>query len=230
MGRKERDACPKKEAIAAAIGFAIVLVAILLFIVIAVATSESQRSGTSLKDSGSPWLNKRLPTSTVPVLYTIQLQVDLQALSVTGMSLIDVMVGTATQHLIVHAKDMSISVNSVKQNDNSIPIQKTFQYVPNDYYRLYVIELSQEVTGRVLVGLNYNYSLSSDLSGFYNSSYVLFSGEKRTYTQFEPTDARKAFPCFDEPDMKANFTISIVHDSKLRAVSNMPSKTIISKN
>ena len=138
------------------------------------------------------------------------------------------MVGTATRHLIVHAKDMSISVNSVKQNDDSIPIQRTFQYVPNDYY---VIELSQDVTGRVIVDLNYNYSLSSDLSGFCNSFYVLSSGEKRTLacTQFEPTDARKAFPCFDEPNMKANFTISIVHDSKLRVVSNMPSKTIASK-
>ena len=77
----------QKEAIAAAIGFAIVLVAILLFIVIAVATSESQLSGTSVRDSGSLWLNKRLPMSTVPVHYTIQLQVDLQALRVTGMSL-----------------------------------------------------------------------------------------------------------------------------------------------
>ena len=157
---KQKRCLSKKEAIAAAIGFAIVFVAILLFIIIAIVTSESQRSVTNVKDSGSPWLNKRLPSSTVPVHYNVQLQVDLQALRVTGTSLIDVMVGTATRHLIVHAKDMSISVNSVKQNDDSIPIQRTFQYVPNDYY---VIELSQDVTGRVIVGLNYNYSLSFNL-------------------------------------------------------------------
>ena len=68
---KQKRCLSKKEAIAAAIGFAIVLVAILLFIIIAIVTSESQRSGTDVKDSGSPWLNKRLPSSTVPVHYTI---------------------------------------------------------------------------------------------------------------------------------------------------------------
>ena len=71
----------------------------------------------------------------------------------------------------------------MKQNDRGISILNFFQYVLDDYF---VIELSQEFTGRVIVDLNYNYSLSSDLSGFYNSSFVLSSGEKRTFISFYP--------------------------------------------
>ena len=41
-------------------------------------------------------------------------------------------------------------------------------------------------------------------------------------SQMEAVEARKAFPCFDEPDMKAVFRFTIIHDSSLHVYSNMP--------
>jgi aminopeptidase 2 len=61
------------------------------------------------------------------------------------------------------------------------------------------------------------------MAGFYRSSYKMPDGSTKymATTQMEPTDARRAFPCFDEPALKAKFTITLIADKNMTCLSNM---------
>jgi len=75
------------------------------------------------------------------------------------------------------------------------------------------IQLTQTFTGY----------LNDKMAGFYRSSYKDRDGSTKylATTQMEPTDARRAFPCFDEPALKAQYTITLVTDKHHTCLSNM---------
>ncbi|KAF3082306.1 Aminopeptidase 2 mitochondrial [Orbilia oligospora] len=66
-------------------------------------------------------------------------------------------------------------------------------------------------------------NLNNNMAGFYRSSYKDKDGKTKylATTQMEPTDCRKAFPCFDEPGLKATFEVSLVAEPHLTCLSNM---------
>ncbi len=77
-------------------------------------------------------------------------------------------------------------------------------------------------TGRLHI--EFNGLLNDKLKGFYRSKYIHPSGEERyaATTQFEAADARRCFPCWDEPALKATFDVTIVADKDKTVLSNMP--------
>lgn len=75
--------------------------------------------------------------------------------------------------------------------------------------------------------LDFTGVLNNDMAGFYRSSYTAKDGSKKfmATTQMEPTDARRAIPCFDEPALKAQYTVTLVADHHLTCLSNMDVKS-----
>ena len=121
---------------------------------------------------------------------------------------------------ILNVTDARVRVNSTGK---LVPIVKTFRYKPNDFF---VIQLAEEVDPNVY-RLEYDFNgnlLLGGLSGLYRSNYMV--GNETiglASTQFEFTDARKAFPSFDEPSFKSTFVVTLIHDKHMNAtLSNMP--------
>lgn len=74
--------------------------------------------------------------------------------------------------------------------------------------------------------VDFDGTLNDNMAGFYRSSYKGKDGSRKymATTQMEPTDARRAFPCFDEPALKATFSVTLIADKGLTCLSNMDEK------
>ena len=219
------ELCPpkirKRDAICLAIGAAIIVGAIILFIIFGV-VFQRRNNGNPLPNTYS---SVRLPTDLEPLLYHIHLTPDLDTLAVTGTATIMIKTLSATNKVVLHSKDMTISSTSLKINDDVSSIKSTYFVEEHDFL---VVESDSKFKAgdNIELSLEFNYTLRDDLVGFYLSTYKAENGDtvRLASTQFEATDARRAFPCFDEPAMKSNFSITITHSDEYTATSNMPAK------
>uniref|UniRef100_A0A3P9D7T2 Aminopeptidase n=1 Tax=Maylandia zebra TaxID=106582 RepID=A0A3P9D7T2_9CICH len=182
--------------------------------------------------SNKPWDKYRLPKNLVPETYNVTLWPRLTPDPTTGLytflgsSVVDFECVEDTDLILIHSNKLNytkfenqlarlMSVSSVEAPAiKSSWLQGVTQYL--------VLELD----GTLKKGHKYRLytefigELADDLGGFYRSEYM--DGEKRVMatTQMQPTDARKSFPCFDEPAMKAYFFITLIHDRGTTALSN----------
>ncbi|XP_048829081.1 thyrotropin-releasing hormone-degrading ectoenzyme-like [Brienomyrus brachyistius] len=200
------------------------------------ATNGSSTKSNQSRDSQSnhreedaqPWRHVRLPASLRPRHYELKLSVYMDNFTFSGEVNIEVECITSTRFIVLHADRLELE-KAVVYSDSKKPgvmrINRRFSYPAN---QVYVIALHRELKPQRTYKINITFEaqIENELLGFFRSSYVL-NGEKRflAVTQFSPTHARKAFPCFDEPIYKATFKISLKHDSTYLSLSNMPVET-----
>lgn len=173
------------------------------------------------------WCNVRLPKHVRPSHYNLDIKADVVNLKFNGKISAYINVTKETSNIILHIKEMNItSANLTTQDDPSKPIEieKSFPHPENEYH---VSKTKAPIkAGTYIYTVTYEALVSEKLTGFYKSTYKE-NGKTEVLltTKFQPTDSRKAFPNFDEPDLKATFSISIEHPATHHARCNMPGTT-----
>ena len=177
--------------------------------------------GTAPADDPSTY---RLPTTVVPRAYRIVLEPDLGAATFTGDVEIDVVVEEATSEIVLNAAELGIhrAELSAADPDAGWALQPTSIAVDEDLERATLTFAEPLQPGPATLELSFTGILNDKLHGFYRSSFTDDDGNERLIatSQMEATDARRAFPCWDEPDRKATFEVTLVVDDHLAAYSN----------
>ena len=157
---------------------------------------------------------QRLPLSVVPEHYTLSLTPDLKAATFSGIETIDVNLTEPANSITLNAAELDFKSVFITANGSR---QKAVVSLDKDKQQATFTVADSIAAGKATLTISYNGILNNELRGFYLSKTA-----KRNYavTQFEATDARRAFPCFDEPAIKATFTVSLTIDAGDTAISN----------
>jgi aminopeptidase N len=158
-------------------------------------------------------------TAIDPIHYTIRLEPNLEAFTFTGSAEISVLADHPVEEITLDM--LGLAVRSCRLKEAGGFVDCPFCVDPKK--EKLKIFLSGETKGELVLKLEYTGSITDKLAGFYRSRYGREEAWKYiAVTQFEESDARRAFPCFDHPVKKATFDIEMIVDQDLQAVSNTP--------
>ncbi|KAI4877169.1 hypothetical protein NFI96_020664 [Prochilodus magdalenae] len=172
-----------------------------------------------------PWNKMRLPLTVSPLHYHLLIHPNLTSLDFSGSVKIQVEVHEETNTIVLHSKDLNITKAALLGSaEGKGQVLKVLEYPAYQQIALVSDSMVLKKGGMYDIELEFVAKLSESFLGFYKSTYRTREGEERVLasTQFEPTSARAAFPCFDEPAFKANFSIRVRRESRHISISNMP--------
>jgi aminopeptidase N len=157
---------------------------------------------------------QRLPTTVLPDHYDLAFDVDLTHATFIGTETIHVRVVAPTRRIVLHALELKFDTAAIavagQTQDASVSFDEAAETATLTVAR-------EMLPGLADIHITFSAPLNAALRGFYLSRA---NGRNYAVTQFESTDARRAFPCFDEPAFKATFSIALTIDRRDTAISN----------
>ncbi|KAF3184457.1 hypothetical protein TWF788_005162 [Orbilia oligospora] len=166
-----------------------------------------------------------LPEEVKPIHYDLSIfNLDNKAFTYSGTVTVDVKVTQEISAISINVKELgdlkaTITVDGASQEAASIDVDNKRERATLNF------SSPLQATEKAQLKLDFTGVLNNKMAGFYRSEYKVPGTTEATHmfsTQFESCDARQAFPCFDEPNLKATFDFSITIPNSWTALSNMP--------
>lgn len=158
---------------------------------------------------------QRLPQIAVPNSYQLSFAPDFSNNTFAGEETIQVQVLKPTSEIVLHSKDINFQSASI--TSTGVSQQADVTLVPES--QMARLRTGASINpGPATLHIRYIGTLNDELRGFYIGKDD--QGHKYAATQLEDTDARRAFPSFDEPSFKATFDITVVADKDMTVISN----------
>ena len=165
----------------------------------------------------------RLPDTVRPEKYSIELRPNLKAFSFDGSESIRIQVARPTKTIALNAEGLEVREATVSSSKGGSRPATSIDF--DSKREVLQLNFAESIpSGPATLRLSFSGTLNDELAGFYRSRYTMSDGKQgyMAATQFESTDARRAFPCWDEPGAKATFEVSLVVPEGMTAVSNTP--------
>ncbi|KAK3677564.1 Aminopeptidase 2 mitochondrial [Recurvomyces mirabilis] len=164
-----------------------------------------------------------LPKNVKPLHYDLTLEPNFETFKYHGTVTIELDVLEDTKFVSLNTYDIEIKETKFTAGDRTISSSPNISYDTDS--QTTKVEFDQTIPAGSKAKLFHKFTgnLNDNMAGFYRSSYKDEKGSEKwmATTQMEATDARRAFPCFDEPALKASFTVTLVADHNLTCLSNM---------
>lgn len=155
----------------------------------------------------------------VPINYDLEFEPNFNNFTFRGKEKIQIKISRPTRQIVLNAAELQIKDCTILSNQKRLKAKLRLDEKSEEL----VITTPERLSGNAILEIDFTGTLNDKLIGFYRSKYE-YKGKERhlATTQFEAADARRAFPCWDEPEAKATFDVSLLVDNNLTAISNMP--------